>query len=604
MSLRVAVLVIALSSVALAQQPARDTAGQRRTGTATISGIVMSDEAQSKPVRRARVTLNSAELPHGRTEITHDDGTFAFRGLPAGQYRVGVTKDAYLFTNYGETRPGRPGTPIALRAGESRELTLRLTRGSVITGTVVTADGQPVPGVQVLAFSMRYIPALGERRQQPAAMSGLTDDRGVYRIFRLAPGDYMVAATQMRPMSNPRELQRLTDAEIRRALSDVRESGRRSTPGVPVTPRNVKPPPPPPPARSLTYAPVYYPGTPNASLAGRVTLGKSEERSGIDITVDFVPTARVGGFVSSSVQGLQGIVVTVTPAIGSSGALEVFRATSGVQPDGSFSVRGVPPGPYTVVARATLRPSAPGGRTTVLSASTEVVVDGEDVGNVLLMLEPGITIAGHVRFEGSRPAPPLRAVNIDLPQTINTATSAMTTLPPLQLDANGRFVLERVMPGVYRLTGRIQGMQTPLGGWWLKSIAVEGRELLDAPLEFRRSTDAAVVTFSDRASLVSGVARDKEGNAVPDVHVVVFSADRRMWFHNSRRVTAAMTDASGRYSIRNLPPGNYFVVATSDLEPGEWFDPVVLERLAAAAMRTSIEGYEENTLDVAFASTR
>jgi hypothetical protein len=54
----------------------------------------------------------------------------------------------------------------------------------------------------------------------------------------------------------------------------------------------------------------------------------------------------------------------------------------------------------------------------------------------------------------------------------------------------------------------------------------------------------------------------------------------------------------GRYSIRNLPPGEYFVTTDNALEPGEWFDPVVLERLAVDSARVSIGDAESKQVDV------
>ena len=55
--------------------------------------------------------------------------------------------------------------------------------------------------------------------------------------------------------------------------------------------------------------------------------------------------------------------------------------------------------------------------------------------------------------------------------------------------------------------------------------------------------------------------------------VIAFSTDRGSWFFNSRRIAAVRADAQGRYSLRNLPPGAYFVLQTDELEHGEWFDP-------------------------------
>lgn len=590
---------IAWSIAVAAQVPPRDTPGQARVGAAAISGIIVSDEREPRPLRRVRVMLNSPELPHGRTTVTNDDGTFAFDRLPPGRYTVGATKDAYLFVNYGASGPGRPGTPIVLRQGQSRQLTIRLTRGSVVTGMVTAKDGQPVPGVLVLAVASRYVPAQGERRPQPAgASTSVTDDRGVYRIFGLQPGDYMVAATVQRSQVPFGELQRQTEVEIRRALADVRDGGSltRSTPGFSVPQRGSKPAPPLEPRRSLTYAPVYFPGTTNPALAVRVKVGKAEERVGVDIALDLVPTSRVEGRVINHGTTMQPTIVTLAPAPAAGAFDGGFRGTAPVQPDGSFLFRAVPPGQYIVMARSTVRPTVPGGRATTWTASSELRVDGDDVGSVMLSMEPGVTIAGRVAFEGTRDAPDLSRFPMVLPP-LNLTGGTLSVLPMLNLDASGRFTLEHVTPGVYRTNAMIPGTRTPLGAWWLKSIAIDGQDILDTPLELRTNTNDAIVTFSDRASSLSGVVRDTQGNPAPDIHAVVFSANRRSWFHNSRRVAGVKTDANGRYTVRNLPPGEYFLMATADVEPGEWFDVVFLEQVATGATRVSIGEYADVVQD-------
>jgi hypothetical protein len=71
--------------------------------------------------------------------------------------------------------------------------------------------------------------------------------------------------------------------------------------------------------------------------------------------------------------------------------------------------------------------------------------------------------------------------------------------------------------------------------------------------------------------------------------VVVFPVERRSWFFNSRRIAAVRPDLQGRYAVRNLPPGKYLIVARSDLDPLEWFDPGSLEKLAASAAALTIQ---------------
>lgn len=110
-------LTLALG-VQAAPQPSRDARSQPAAGTGTMSGVVITDDAERRPVRRARVTVNSSDREFGLTAITDDAGMFSFAGLPAARYSLSVTKAGYVTVAYGATRPGRPGTPIVLTDGQ------------------------------------------------------------------------------------------------------------------------------------------------------------------------------------------------------------------------------------------------------------------------------------------------------------------------------------------------------------------------------------------------------------------------------------------------------------------------------------------------------
>ncbi len=80
--------------------------------------------------------------------------------------------------------------------------------------------------------------------------------------------------------------------------------------------------------------------------------------------------------------------------------------------------------------------------------------------------------------------------------------------------------------------------------------------------------------------------------------VVAFTVDRRLWFAGSRRIAATYANRGGSYRLRNLPPGAYYLAATSGLEPFEWYDTAVLERLIANAITIEVTGPESQARDL------
>lgn len=574
-------IALSLASPAAAQQP-RDgrLPGPPPPGTSILWGVVVTDERQPKPLRRARVVIGNHELDISRTAITNDDGTFSFDRLPAGRYTVRAAKDAYVAMNYGARRPGLTGAGIELRIGEAQRITVRLPRGSVITGVVHDAEGQPLSGVEVMPLAYRFMG--GERRLQPAGTSlnvSVTDDRGVYRIFGLPAGDYILG-TRLRQMPSQAEVQVISAAEVRRALAEVRAPTAPSLPGIPSGPVVARPIAEP--RRTAMLAPVYYPGVTDLAEARTITLGPAEERAGFDFTVRHVPTATISGFVSGDGPPAS---VTLT-RMDDQSPRDATRSTR-ADAQGAFTFRSIPPGRYVVMAR---NPSQ--------WASTELAVHGDDIGGVALSLQPGLTISGRVTFEGTMPAPLTPAgTRVPIPAAL-TGAGVSLALPTIEIEASGAFAIRNVVPGRYRI-GSERGTRTPLGPWWLKSIVVNGQDVLDRPLDLKQSASDAVVTFSDRASELSGTVLDaQEQRPLSNGHVVVFGSDPASWFFNSRRVAAARPDERGRYIISNLPPGDYFITVSGDLEQWEWFDPEVLQPLARFAQRFTLQEYERKTFDL------
>lgn len=627
---------LVVAALLLVAQTQRDSTAPP-TGTGLIAGTVFTDEATPRPVRRASVMLASGELKFPQTVVTDDAGRFVFASLAAGNYTLVATKPGYVSSSYGAKRPGRgTGVPIAVIDGQKvTDISLKMLHGGVITGTVRSVAGQPVPGLGVQVYQVDMVG--GTRRLSMSAPgNSMTDDRGIYRTFGLAPGDYVVQITVSptgMALGGVSDTRLVTPAEVQWAA----QSGAPAAPGMTGAAALG---PAPAPGQTVSYASLYFPGTADVNAASVVTLGPEETRPGVDLTMAFVPTARISGSVlDPDGRPMPGAQISLRPAGGTSDFAQLLegiaRSNSRSSADGSFSIGGVTPGSYAISVRAAPRDASgrsqgPGAGALLsvagmmgtagagsLWASGDLGVNGVDVSDVVLRLQPGMNVAGKIVFEGSSAPPDVTKTRISLTPP-PTGTSAMeqvavmasTMLGGMQAataSADGTFVVKGVAPNKYRLTvtgqGIFMGQALPGSTWSLKSAMFNGRDVSDLPFDVRPNEDAAgmVVTFTDRPTEISGSVVDRAGRPAPGFPIVVFSTDRAYWTVGSRRIQQVRPSSDGKYKLSGLPAGEYYVCAVTDLDQSQLYDPSALDALAAGSFKITLADGEKKVQDLKLA---
>ncbi len=598
--------LILLGAVALAtgqtQQPTRDAAVAPPTGTAIVSGTVFIGQTGTDPARRTRVTNASDRNIPGRTTTTDDAGRFQFRDVPAARFTLQAVRPGYLTASYGARRAGRPGTAVPVGDGaQVADLTLRLIKGGVITGTALDANGQPASGVPISVLRYIYRELTGELAlsTETAASTTTSDDRGIYRAWGLPPGNYIVMMAM--PLfgggrgGTASDFQQLTTNDVARAIAAARGRPTGAAPAEPAAPL-------------VNYAPVFFPGTPDVSQATTVTLKEAEERTGVDVPIRLFRTARVTGTVRSADGSALPTVVPVSLIPGGpQGDLLGSRSSPGrvrtarVQRDGSFLFSDITPGPYTVVIN-TGAPAGPGRgpappvpTAAALWATAEVTVDGADVA-VALTLQPAMRASGRLVFPGAA-EPPKSVTALRIVLIPPGAGGSLSAGPPGgQVAADGTFSFANLIPGAYRIA--IPGSLSS-SGWVVQSATGNGRDAWDTWLQVGPGENLElVITCTDRPTEIAGTLRDAAGQPLPEHFIVVFPADRSLWIAGTKRIRAVRPGADGQYSMAGLPPGDYLLVALADVESGEWNDRAFLDALAPAGIRISLGEGEKKRQDL------
>jgi hypothetical protein len=578
------------------------------TGTAVIAGIVVAADT-GRPVRRVHVTLASTAPAVTLTATTADDGHFKFSELPAGAFSLTASRPGFIDSVFGQRTPGsgRPGTPVVLIDGQKVEsLSVPIARAGVITGLVTDDRSEPEVDAQVRA--MRWVMRSGERTLTVAATT-TTDDRGIYRATGLLPGDYLVSATTT---DGPSTDQLAADAKKRFAEVSTRGdmSAAAAVAELKATIASLMDSTDPSKDPPTGYAPVYYPGTTLPAAAETVSLGVSEERPAVDVSLQLVPLTRVSGVVTGAADTAGSVQVVLAPT-GTPVPLPGPRAT-GLGPDGRFSFGAVPPGSYTLMA-FTMQDSAvaakmaadrtpagfaksPAGPDVALSwAAADVVVDGRPLAPLALGLEAALAVSGRFALSGSSPPPDFSRLRVLASAASAASPERSVPMSAAAPDATGFFTITGFVPGRYRLSVSGAG-----GPWSIASAVIGGRDVMDLPLEVRSgdTPGGLVVTLTDRATSLSGTLQEAGGRVTTDFTVVVFPVDRTYWLPQARRIQAARPSSDGHYGFHGLPPGDYRVAVVPDVEPGQWYDPNWLQQVLPSAVAITLADGERRLQDL------
>jgi hypothetical protein len=610
-------LTVILGIASGAAQQVRDATANPTVGTASIVGTVVVDEPDGQPLRLVSINLSlrSAAGFLERQTSTDERGRFELTNLPAGTYSPPMaSKAGYAWTTHGAKRPGGVGTPITLVDGQRMTIAFKLLRGAVITG-MIQDNGRPVEQTSVRATVVRIVNGV---RTSGGSSGGFatTDDRGMYRIWGLPPGDYVVGASPR--FSTQGEIRPITDAEMQWADRQL-QPGSGQTAGT--TPGGLAVPPP---GQPVAPSPVYYPGTTDFTTAATVTVTAGQERSGVDFGVSYVPTAKVSGTVvdpegKPATQAQLTLVPMLDPNVAMVDSMfmldSMMMSNRATVIAGKFSVAGVRPGRYTIGARgasssvtagATPGPGRGSQPPMTLWATAEVTVDGRDQTDVELRLQPGMTLSGTTAFDsGTAQAPAdLSRATVRLTAAPTAGVSVSVNVPSGPMEADGSFKLEGVAPGRYLLSATVPGA-TPGGGpWLLKSARVGDVDAADSAFEVRpnQSIQGIVLTFTDKSAELTGSLLDAAGQPTTALSIILFSTDRTMWSNRSRRMRQPVRPGSdGKFRFTSLLPGEYYLGALSDFEQSELFKPEFLEQVAAGAMKVTIREGEKKVQDVRIA---
>ena len=559
--------------------------------------------------------------PKGRV-MADGEGRFFFSDLPAGDYYLHASKEGYGGGEYGQRRATGRGQLFSLAEGERRvDARLTLWKYAVIGGTVVDEAGEPVVGVAVKALVRNVVNGRTKYGTVDAASylvpTATTDDRGMFRLSQLMPGRYVIVVPSTQTTAPAALLGMISQdyplrVEFSSAIAEVAPLGNPRTLQVGdfallTLNRAVIPPPLSPTGRMQVYRTTYFPAATTAGAATQITLDGGEERTDLEIGLRPAPAVKISGrLVTPDGSALPPMGLRLVGEASTDVGEEGFETATAVSDaSGRFTLLGVPAGEYFLKPANRLLFVAQQGRTAWWAAQ-RVTVGADDVQDLTVSLRPALRVEGRIEFQPTTTSPPPQ-------RSILVAFEPPTGEP-------GRAVGQRAMgqrPDDLSFTtlaapGQYMVRPYEMGGWFVKSVTLDGKDITDRVFDLQADATTFVVTYTDRAAKITGSVKDARGAVSATAVVLAFPTDPQRWSgygasgagSGPRNLKSVLVSRTGTYTLDGLPAGNYHLIAIDDADSDGWMDPKTLEALARQATRLTIVEVEAKTIDLVVKAIR
>jgi hypothetical protein len=535
--------------------------------TGTIRGRLVSGDGQ--PLTNANVMAQAmTTVPTAKPTRVDSEGRFVFDDLPAAAYLIIGTAPGYVDQSISVGDASQ--WPRYLIGSNVR---ITMIRGGVITGLVTNAKGEPVVGVPVHATLQNALPTIA--MFFAGANGSETDDRGIYRIYGLLPGQYIVHA------------------------GGNGQFGQFTPSGFDID------------------VPTYYPSS-TRDTAVPVSVRSGDETSGIDIKYKSIEGHSISGLVVGNFPaGQPGSAITIFLAHAGSTSVLSFGIAAITDPRRAFSFNGIADGEYEIFANYLASQTD-----TAIVGTKRVTVRGADVTGVEMNLTPLASIAGTITLDPIKPEEKCDKRGSQLIEAIPSAprdepkkgsSSAMIAMLSGGLgllNEKGEFTLRNLEAARYRLELRL-----PTESWYVRTVNVPGPAARapqpPAPAQPTATSGAnttpkgwqGVVTLRSGEKL-SGVvimvgqdAAGLHGRVGPEgaviregTRVYLVPADREE-ANNVLRYSETLVNRDGSFALTNLAPARYFILSRVEAPPemNAQPRPIALDALLRAKLRREAE---------------
>jgi hypothetical protein len=299
----------------------------------------------------------------------------------------------------------------------------------------------------------------------------------------------------------------------------------------------------------------FYPSSPDIGRAQIVEVAAGATVSGIEIVAIQGPAFAVRGrVVNRTGADLRNYTVTRVPAGGMTG--EATSMSFVLRSDAQFDIGTVPRGRLLLLAE--------GVNSEGRFVATRHAIDVEGpVDGLELAVNPPFPVRGRLSVEDGAIPPGLK-----VSAAVQSAQPEVRLARNAEVGPDGGFMLPDV--NANRYTVSVTGMPE---GCYVKSIRLGKVDVLEDDLDIGQEPEQPLeIVLSAKAATIRGSVT----GAGAGVTVAMVPQGEKLRARPEFYRTS-LTDRSGRFTLANLPPGEYKVFAWEDVESGAWMDPDFLK---------------------------
>jgi uncharacterized surface anchored protein len=530
-------------TVAVAEAASASQAGNPGNGY-RIAGIVVS-KADGHPLARARVTVRDAKDPQKfQSLVTAEDGKFDFSGLPAGKYSLNSAKRGFITSAYDQHE--QFSTAIVTGAGlETEALVLRMPPSAVIAGKILDESGEPIRRASVVLYYDDHRSGVDQIHQAGGAQ---TDDQGAYEIPSLTPGTYFLSASA-KPWYAVHPQSDLTGSK-RKIQSAPTENFD--------------------PSLDVAYPLTYYPDVTDADSATPIPI-RGGERVQVDIHLNPVPSLHLLFRVPNN--GNNGFTFPQLEQPTFDGSTFLQNDGTRMISPGLVEITGVPAGRYNVRLN--------GQGAAVQMSGVDLVKDGEEIDTSSGEALSSVKVAAQVLGESALPA----RLSIGL----RSAHRALAGVKAF--DATGEVEFQQIPAGRYEVL--LWGPPKPYS---IAQMSAQGAAVASRTLTVTAGSSASVsLTLVSGSSNLEGTAK-RAGKPFAGAMVVLVPKNPEM---NRDLFRRDQSDLDGTFSLRDVVPGAYTVLAIENGWDLDWSQPGVIAAYLSRGRTIEVGSQVGRTINLA-----